>query len=188
MTAVNPDPLAEALAGKPAPKRARKPRARNADKKPKPSSVEAVMADWQRPWRNPLCMGIAHAPLPTGALARTVKRLEAVAADHGIRVYNSAHASAKPVLFKTCSARNLGWLDRMLTLPASMSAGYRAGWIAKYLGHEFYGPEGGANFASALVAAVYAAELARAPRPGRVRARTGGELPRRGRLRARLPR
>ena len=31
-------------------------------------------------------------------------------------------------------------------------------------------------------------ELARAPRPGRVRARTGGELPRRGRLRARRPR
>ena len=36
--------------------------------------------------------------------------------------------------------------------------------------------------------ALSADELARAPRPGRVRARTGGELPRRGRLRARLPR
>ena len=36
--------------------------------------------------------------------------------------------------------------------------------------------------------ALSAAELARAPRPGRVRARTGGELPRRGRLRARRPR
>jgi len=169
-------------------KRARKPRARKTDKnraQPKPSSVEAVMADWQRPWRNPLHMTDPQPPQPTGALARTVKRLEAVAADHGIRVMTGPHSGDKPSLFKTSGNRSLGWLDWMLILPPNMSQAYRAGWIAKFLGHEFYGPEGGANFASALVAAVYAAELARAPRPGRVRARTGGELPRRGRRRCR---
>jgi len=58
VTAVNPDPLAEALAGKPAPKRARKPRARKA------------------------------APPPARVSERVLRRLLALAKAEGIQVFN----------------------------------------------------------------------------------------------------
>ncbi len=183
MNTVNPDLLAEALAG--APKRARKPRAHKTE--PKPSSGNAIRFDYgqRQPWSNPLHMGCARAPRPTGALARTVKRLIAVAADHSIRV-ETFRRMRKPVLLPGFPGnRELGWLDRVLCLPEYPLA-YQAAWIAHFLGEEFYGSGNGLAFGQALVSAVYAAELARAPRPGKLRMRAcvWGS----GRRRTRLPR
>lgn len=174
MNAVNPDPLAKALAGSPAPKRARKPRARNAMPAPKPgpSPLEDVMADYHYTWRNPLCLARqTRAPRPTGALRRTAKAARRVAVDHAIRVYDDLWAEKPMPLVNTPKDRHLGYLDRLLCLPPNWPPGFQAYQVAYHLSAEFCGPDSASRhtWAAAFSAAVYAAELARAPRPNRLR-------------------
>lgn len=172
MNCTNPDPLAKALAGSPAPKRARKPRARKALPAPNPSPLEAVLADFHDTWRNPLRLSRRpRAPRPTGALRRTAKAVRQVAADHAILVYDDRWAKGPMPLVNTPKDRGLGYLDRLLCLPPNWPPGFQAYQVAYHLSAEFCGPDSASRhtWAAAFSAAVYAAELARAPRPNRLR-------------------
>jgi hypothetical protein len=103
-------------------------------------------------------------------LCRTAKAARRVAADHAIMVHGDPLAKTS-VLVNTPTDRTLGYLDRLLILPHPWPPGYQAFQVAYHLSAGFCAEEDQATrftWAAAFSAAVYAAELARAPRRRRM--------------------